>query len=331
MKLIALLLSIVLAFETSLSFAQVADPDLIRVESARGYSGALEDGDMLVVVEYRIDYAVLPTAAAPDNFIIRFMRGTTELNAAEIFNFQNSGYGLGVTGLYFSALDMTTNSIEFGDTNGEGYEAWIQGKPSAFPDPPKNDLISIITYRSASNTRALLLTDIGNLALNLQNDAVWAANNLTMLEFIAGKKVFTVAGESYFGQAIPNLQIMIPEIFRSSITPGEVFERGFDFSERDVNLGFWDNTSVGDGIDSVASLLRVDSVLIAGVVGLIVMGFFVFLANRISGHPEFGIISLAFTFPLVTAMGLGSMTALMLVGAIAVLGIGFALFLRRAG
>ena len=49
MKLIALLVSILLAFETSVSFAQVVpDPDLIRVESARAYSGALEDGDMLV-------------------------------------------------------------------------------------------------------------------------------------------------------------------------------------------------------------------------------------------------------------------------------------------
>ena len=330
MKLIATLLSIALAIGTGVAIAQVADPDLMRVESARGYSGTLEDGDMLVVVEYRIDYATLPTGGvAPDNFLIRFMRDNSELNATEIFNFQNSGYGLGVAGMYFSALDMTGNSIEFGDTNSEGYEVWIQGKPSAFPDPPKDELLAI-TYRDVGNTRPLLLADIRDLALNLQNDVVWVSNNISLVEFIAGKTVFTVTGESYFGQAIPNLQIMIPEIFRSSITPGEVFERDFDFSERDLNLGFWDGTAIGDGFDSVASLLRVDSVLVAGLVGLVVMGFFVYLANRISGHPEFGIISLAFTFPLVTTMGLWSMTALMLVGSLAVLGIGFALFLRRA-
>ncbi len=331
MKLIALIVSILLAFETSVSFAQVAKPDLLRVESARAYSGTLEDGDMLVVVEYRIDYAVLPSAAAPDNFIIRFMRDAVELNAAEIFNFQNSGYGLGVTGLYFSELDMTNQSIEFGDPNAEGYQPWIQGKPSAFPDPPKDELLIAMTYRDAARTRTLLLTDIRDVALNLQNDSVWAGNGITMLEFLAGKNVFTVSGESYFGQAIPNLQLMIPEIFRSGITAGEVFERDFGFSERDRNLRFWDGTAIGTGIESVASLLRVDNVLIAGLIGLIVMGFFVFLANRISGVPEFGIVSLAFTFPLVTAMGLGSMTALMVVGTLAVLGIGFALFLRRAG
>lgn len=330
MRLIALLLSIALALVSGLASAQIAEPDTLRVESARAYESVLEDDDILIVVEYRIDYTTNPVAAAPNNFLIRFMRGTSELSATEILNFQNSGYGLSISGMYLTALDVTNLSIEFGDPNGEGYEVWIQGKPSAFADPPKDELLNIL-FRDANDTERILRTDIKNLAINLENDVAWATNVGNLIEFVTGKEVLTINGEAYFGQAIPNLQIMIPELFRSSLTSPEVFEREFSFSERDQSLSFWDNTSIGDGMDSVASLIRVDSVLVAGIVGLIIMGFFVFLANKLTGNPEYGILSLAFTFPLVTAMGFGSMTALMLVGALSLLGIGFALFLRRAG
>ena len=329
MKLIGLLLAFALAIESSLAFGQVADPYTFVIESARAYDGVIDAGDMLVIVEYTIDYDTLPTATVTDNFLVRFMRGNSELNASEILTFNNSGYGLGVASMYFSAADMTAESVEFGNPNGEDYAVWLQGKPSAFPDPPTDQLAGII-YRDANDTRRILETDIAGLATNLENDPDWAVNSLDMIDFVAGQQVLTAAGESYFGQAVPNLQVMIPALFRSSLTSPGVFERDFNFSERDAVGSFWDGTAIGNGFDSVGTLLAIDAVVIAGIVGFILMGFFVFLANRVSGNPEFGIVSLAFTFPLAIAMGLGSMTALMLVGAIAVLGIGFALFLRRA-
>lgn len=307
----------------------IPDPDSMTLESVRAYSGTINTDDMLVIIEYRIDYAILPSLAATDAFICRFFVDGLEVNAAEIIAFNNLGYGLGVCSMYFTAAELVAAGIEFENPNAEDYEAIVQGKPSAFADPPLVRTSSI-NYRDPNLTAQLLLTDVANLAIGLENDAGWLANGFDLITFTTGQQVLTLDGEAYFGQAIPNLQIMIPDLFGSSTTSPQVFERQFGVSEQDRLLGLWDAGPMGPLFQQLADDLRLSKTWILALLGLAVVGGAVFLAVRLTGAPEFGMLTIPFSFPLVTAAGLGSMTAVFFVTALGIIGLMFSLFLRRA-
>ncbi len=309
--------------------AQIADPDSLTFESVNAFDGVINTGDLLILVRYRIDFAVLPNLAVSDAFVGRFFASSVEVNASEILAFQDLGYGTGIFSFYFTEAEKTAASIEFNNPNSELYEVVVQGKPSAFTDPP-TVTTATITFRSTTNTRQQLITIVKALATTLQTDAAWVANNILLLDFVAGQEVLTGDGESYFAQSVPNLQVMIPALFGSSTTAPPVNERNFGFSERDRLGNFFTGTSIDTAFESAADTFEVDKILITSIVGLILVGFFVVLANGLTGSPEFGLFSLAFTYPLAATIGLGSLVAVTVVASIGVLGIGFVLFLRRA-
>lgn len=306
----------------------ISDPDSMSITTARAYSGTIETGDMLVVVQYRIDYTVLPTETAADAFVCRFMRGTTELNASEIYAFNNKGYGVGVCSFYWTNLERIADSIEFGDPNGESYEVVVQGKPTAFPDPPRIGTTSI-TYRSATNTEQLLQTDIENIAFELESDPGWAGKDL--ITFTAGKRVFTQQGEDYFSRAIPNLQIMTPDLFRSSTTQPFVEERQHPKTYGNSLSNFWVGTPVDTWLTSTSAFLQVDKKVISSLIALFIMGLIVFLVTQFAGQFELGLLGAAVTLPIFVRIGWMTMPVGAIVAFMAILAIGWAFFLRRAG
>jgi len=309
----------------------IPDPDALLIQSVRAYDGVLSEDDFLVVVVYTIDYDTLPSDTVNNTFIGRFLGPAgTEVNATEILAFNNLGYGTGVLSFYFTKEEKETASIEFNNPNSETYTAIVQGKPSAFPDPPKVTTVGIVYRGQGVSTEDILQTDVSNTATSLETEFEWRDNDLQLLDFIAGRGVLTEDGESYFGRVIPNLQVMIRDLFRSSSTAPFVDERDFTFSERDRLLDFWDGTPVETSINSLTSLFRVDAVLVSGLLGLAMVGFFVYLSNKFTQSPEYGILTVAFVWPLTAAMGLTTMTAIMIATAIGVLGLGFAFVLRRA-
>ena len=304
-------------------------PDSLSIDSVNAYDGVINSGDFLVVIRYNIAYASIPTVAASDTFIARFMVDNAEVNATEILAFNDLGYGLGVASMYFTEAQKEAASIEFNNPNIEDYEVVIQGKPSAFPDPPVVRLSSI-TYADTTNTSLELTTDIDFLANALQNDAGWIANGLELITFIAGQKVLTSDGEAYFGQAIPNLQIMIPGLFGSSTTSGQVFEREFGTSERDRLLQLWDTSIFNPLFTSLATDFRIGKVWVMGLIGVALLVAAVWFSAKLSGQPGFGLLAIPFAYPLIVSAGFGSMTALFFMAAIGVIGLFFSLFLRRA-
>jgi hypothetical protein len=306
----------------------IADPDSMTLESVRAYDGVINAGDMLVVVQYDIQYTVLPVLAVTDAFLGRFMVAGVEVNAVEPIAFNDIGYGLGVFSLYFTASDKDAASIEFDNPNAEDYQIRLQGKPSAFVDPPVISTTSI-TYRSSANTASLLLADSASLAESLENNAAWLVNGLDLITFTVGQKVLTSTGEAYFGLAIPNLQIMIPDLFGSSTTAPEVFERSFGTSEQDRLLELWDTSPMGPIFTGLATELQIGKTWVLGILGIIGVAGAVFLASRIA-DPEYGLLTIPFSWPLMVAAGLGSMSALFFTVALAIIGLFYALFLRRA-
>lgn len=328
-------LSIALFSVAPLIHAQsgIADPDSMLIDSARAYSGVINSGDMLVVINYEINYSTLPSLAATDAFLCRFFVSGSEVNASEIVAFNDLGYGLGVCSMYFTAADLTAAGIEYNNPNAEDYEVVVQGKPSAFADPPIVQSASI-DYRPSGQTAQYLESDISNLAQALQNDADWIANGFgpnTLITFTNGQQVLTEAGTAYFGQAIPNLQIMVPEIFGSATTTPEIQERDYQFSERDRLQTLWDSSIFAPYITGMASGWNLSKTWILSLMGIGIMVLFFFVAQITTNDQRFAMLTLVFTLPLTVAMGFGTMTAVFFVAAVGIIGLMFSLFLRRAG
>lgn len=321
---------VVMLISTVHAQASIPDPDSMTIESVRAYSGTINTGDMLTVIEYRIDYDTLPSLAATDAFICRFFVDDLEVNASEIISFNDLGYGLGVCSMYFTEAELTAAGIEFSNPSAEDYEAIVQGKPSAFADPPLVRTSSI-DYRDASQTMQFLQTDIANLAQDLENDAGWISNDLDLITFTTGQQVLTSIGEAYFGLAIPNLQIMIPDLFGTSTTSPEVFERDFGTSESDRLQTLWDGSIFAPLITGMADAFHLSKIWILSLLGLGIIVLFFFVARIETNDPNYAMLTVIIAFPLVIAAGFGSMVAVFFVAAIAVLGLMYVLFLRRAG
>lgn len=307
----------------------IADPDSMTLQSVRAYSGVINSGDMLVLVQYNLEYASLPVLAATDAFIGRFLVDSVEVNAVELISFNNLGYGLGIFSMYFTAAEREAASIEFDNPGAENYTVVLQGKPSAFPDPPVVSTTSI-SYRSASNTTKLLLTDAADLAESLENNAGWIVNGLDLITFTVGQQVLTPTGEAYFGLAVPNMQIMIPDLFGSSTTAPTINERQFGTAEEDRLLSLWDAGPMGQIFQGLADSFHIGKSWVLGLFGLAAVVGAVWAASKLA-DPEYGLLTIPFTWPLMIAAGLGSMSALMFTVAIAIIGLFYALFLRRAG
>lgn len=310
----------------------ITNPDTLLIDSVRGYSGVLDTtgtGDLLVVVEYDIDYSILPAEPANETFVCRFMRGTEELNASEIYPFNDKGYGRGVCSFYWTVLEKTSDSIEFGDPNGEAYNVCVQGKPTAFPDPPKVCSTTIV-WRDATKTESLLETDILNIATSLENDADWAPFDL--VTSVSGTIVLTGDGEEYFLGSIPNLNAMAPDIFASSTTQPFVEERSHPKTYSNSLQNFWANTPVDTWLTSTSDFLRMQKIVISSLIALFIMAVIVWVVTiKSNGTFELGLLAAAITLPLFVRVGWVSLSIGALVGFLAIIAIGWAFFLRRAG
>ena len=131
--------------------------------------------------------------------------------------------------------------------------------------------------------------------------------------------------------AIPNLQIMIPDLFGSSTTSPGVFERSFGNSESERLQTLWDGSIFAPIITGMADAFHLSKVWILSLLGLGIIVLFFFVARIETNDPNYAMLVVIIAFPLVIAAGFGSMVAVFFVAAIAVLGLMYVLFLRRAG
>lgn len=310
----------------------ISDPDTLKIDSIRAYSGVIDatgTKDLLVVVEYEIDYAILPAEPANEAFICRFMRAGVELNAGEIYPFNDKGYGRGVCSFYWTVQEKNDDSIEFSDPSGEAYEVCVQGTPTAFATPPKI-CATTIEWRDATKTESLLETDILNIAGSLELDPDWAPFDLATA--ISGARVLTASGEDFFLGSIPNLNAMAPDIFTSGVSQPFVEERSHPKTYSNTLQNFWANTPVDTWLTSVASFLQMQKIVVSSLIALFIMGLIVWIVTiKSNGHFEMGLLAAAVVLPFFVRVGWFSMAIGALVGFMAILAIGWAFFLRRAG
>ena len=116
--------------------SSIANPDALLLDNIFAYDGVLQQGDLLLIIEYEINYTTLPTETANSAYLFRFLNGGSEKKVVAPFSFNNKGYRLGLVSMYFTKADKDTASIEFSNPNAESYQVILQGNPTFFPVPP---------------------------------------------------------------------------------------------------------------------------------------------------------------------------------------------------
>jgi hypothetical protein len=330
---IALALGIALIPTSALA---IADPDTINIEDVQAFDGVLEANDLLVIVKYTLSYSSIPSEVINDAYLGRFLRGTTELRAVEPFAFNDKGYGLGVFSIYWNASQKSTDSIEFNNTNSEDYKLILQGKPGVFTGSVPTTTTGTIVYQDAADTKDLLFSTIQSLATALENNAGWSANSQDLISTTSGVIQLTSTGENYFSNAIPQLQSMVPDIFSSGTTSADFTEDTFDDAFDDSIDSFWDGNWVDARFDNLAAQLKVPKNVLTALFATFFMGLIAwFLGSKILGNTEqagaFGLLTFAVTLPMAAAVDWFPREVVLIIALTGVLGIGFVLFLRRAG
>jgi hypothetical protein len=323
-------------FLTYSTVRAIEDPTTISIEDVRAYDGVLTSGDLLMVVEYNLVYGSTPTETIDQAFLGRFTRDGTEYASVEPYAYNDRGYGRGAFSLYWTQTQKEDDSIEFSNPNGETYNIIFQGKVGVFPGSAPSTTTATIDWRDTVNTQSELFTHIQTLANRFQNDAGWT-NNTPLISTSSDIIQLTAKGEDYFTNAIPALGPMVPSLFSSAVSSPDdtpnIHSRDF---EGRVNT-FWDTEGswVDTRFDNLAEKFRMPKSVITSILSLFIISGVIWGSAKLMDQSdrgwEFGILTIAVTLPILTAVNWMPMGVTMSVALFALLGIGWTLFLRRAG
>ncbi len=314
----------------------IDNPTTISIEDVRAYDGVLVTDDLLLVVEYNIVYASTPTETIDQAFLGRFKRDGTEYASVEPYPYNDKGYGRGVFSLYWSKEQKEADSIEFENPNGESYTITFQGKVGVFPGTAPGTTTATIDWRDSSRTQDELFSHIRALANAFQNDSGWS-DNIPLISTSADIIQLTAKGEDYFSNAVPSLGSMIPSIFSSGVTSPDdtVSEHSREFEDELKNFWATDGSWVDERLQNLSDTFRMPKSVITSLLSLFIISGVIWGCARLMDNTtlgwEFGLMTTAVTLPLLTAVNWMPMGVTMSVALFAVLGIGWTLFLRRAG
>jgi hypothetical protein len=302
----------------------ISNPDSVAVDVMYVNRDLLETGDFLLVVKYTISYASLPDENVDEAFIFRVFDtdGTTELGTALPYAFNNQGYGDGLISFYFDASDAPTWGV--------GYILKISGNPSVFTSPPiYNFTVPDGAYTSLSGTsenQDELVTRVLDLALDLETS--WSAD---LLDEEDTGTVLSALGEAYFRNTIRGLQSMAPSVFLVQIGDPDYDERVWGTNQATTYEDRFSGTWVGDSVESVGSLLTIDTEVITGAIVLLAcIALVAGSAKAFNGNTHPGFIGACVVGSAGAVMGWGAMAFYAVVGIFAVLYIGYFWFFRGA-
>jgi hypothetical protein len=224
-RILSIVALLILAISlTPLSVLAIADPDSPpSVNSVYVYN--LSDGGIGILVEYFLDYAILPTVAdandtATNAYLVSFIDidGTTLLRSAAPYIFVDDGYGAGLVWIRFSAAEVTTYSIDSVDE--ALYTVRLEGNPtipSGWAGDPPQTPAGITDWLTTGDPEVLLATQVRAFADELE--IAWGpAYDLITISPLGN--VLTTLGENYFQNVIPGLRVLAPAVFSSSeVTP----------------------------------------------------------------------------------------------------------------
>ncbi len=305
------------------------------IKDITAYQSVLDAGDLLVVVEYDLEYASLPDEPINEAYLGRFFRGNDELNSVEPFAFNDKGYGRGVFSLYWTAVQVTTSSIEFDNPNGEDYQVRFQGKVGVFPGDVPTTTATNIIWQDVTDTKDLLHAQVTSIARSFEFDSAWAANDQDLISSTAGVDLLTAAGEEYFANAIPHLQAMVPTLFSSGVSAAGFTEEPSATSYSAELDTFWDGRWLDTIFEDLAATLRVSKGILKTMFALFWMVIIVWFTSKLLGNTDmgrqYGILTIAVTLTMFTAVNFIDLALTITVASLAVIALFWTFMGRRAG
>jgi hypothetical protein len=273
---ITLILSVLLLGVISPVSAISSTPDILQINQCNAYQYLKESGDMLFLIDYTVTYPAIPTEAISDTYNIRLMDtdGTTEITSALPYAFFENGYSRGVIGIYLSADEVTTASINGNDAliirlDGNPLATWTGSVQNATPYTMSANNWSTTATQGA--TRIVVEAKIRALASALQTS--WNDSNFILLANYASGGVLTTTGESYFSVVIPYLGDIAPNVLSSMEVEPEYIDRQYtDTNEQNIQTGI-----AGTALDmtNLANVIYpgLDPIVITSILALVVIVF----------------------------------------------------------
>lgn len=209
-KLLIIILAILLITPAGIALA-IADPDTApQVSAVYVYHGLLEDDDIGVLIDYYLDYAVLPSETVNEAYLAIFtdIDGVTQLKAVAPYAYNDKGYGRGLVWIYFSAAEVTTYGIT--SDNETLYRIWLVGNPTlSWSGVPPKTVASIDYWQPDTASASTLLA----LRILYYADVLETAWTIDLIEDTPVGNKLTGNGESYFTNVITSLRTMAPLAF----------------------------------------------------------------------------------------------------------------------
>jgi hypothetical protein len=212
------------------------DPDDdYYVSNVHAFRNLVEDGDMLIIGEYRLPYVTIPDEPASATYMILLLDDSgTQVGFCVPYSYFDYGYNLGAWSMYFSADDALTWS--------DSYTVRIAQSPAYFTTP------DVYNYEMQSSDWTASTEQVDNqdeLAIAVISTAERMEAEYTDYSLIesgiTGTVLYSPTGENYFRNVISGIQAMAPSLFLYQMIP-------YDSTTLDYSTNMSDNyTSRYDG------------------------------------------------------------------------------------
>lgn len=284
----AVLAALMVVLLTPTAVLAIADPDTPpQILSVRVYIDCLQTGDVGVLVEYYLDYAILPSETVAEAYLVVFLDtdGTTQLKTTAPYPFIDNGYGYGLAWIYFTPTQVTDYGLD--STDQHLYGVRLTGNPtvpSGWAGSPPSVTASIDSWQTSGDTNVLVSLRVLYYADRLAG--LWGIPGDLITTTAFGNRLSTL-GETYFTGVITNLRHIAPSAFASgAIDPTDVdldFSTGFGAVMTDITgtvTGSPINLDPGETTVTVTAAGTFDLTLETGTAGTITDG-----TGTVTGSP----------------------------------------------
>ena len=312
---------ILLLLTTSIALAIANPTSGPTIEGVDMYRHCLEIDDMLVVVQYYLNYTTNPDETINQAYFGRLMEGVVEHANVAPYSYYGKGYDHGVFSMYLSASEAPS-------WNGT-YTIRFEGNPTLSWEGAIPNTIATTINKHATTTQQATEVLLGSniLSIATQLSDYWTVSLIT--ETAAGSKLSSY-GEQYFVTSIPNLRTLLPNIFAGDIEAPIYEEKTYVQSGRDTLLNRWSGTDVETHLNNLAVWTTIPITVVKGILWLVPSMLVVyFISLRIKDTRPALFLALLM-MPLGNLLGMLSLTFTIIFAVICVLALGYAFFYQRA-
>jgi hypothetical protein len=314
---VALLLMFVIAAP---AFAIALPDSTPQVIGKWVWQSVIDPGDILIIIYENTPYATPPATDYSEAFTWEFMNttGNVSLGWSDGYDYNDKGYGYNVIGIYFSAAEVVSKGIIWGDS----YYLKLNGSPVAFADPPQ-----YIYQITASDYTTL--TDPDEIQIEIEDRITQIAADLdnkwglglsySLIDQSETGIVLSIYGEAFFRGALYGIQSYAPDLFRvviSNIDSSSLSDRSWSDNYSSNLTTQYAGTDIETGMNAGNDFLDVSYNLFGLIITLAIMAIIVIASLIIGGDWWGSFVGCIAPAVICTRLGLFGMGELALIAAI---------------